>query len=254
MSKFLIDDTNAWKFEKPDPSVHGRGYVRRDYRAQPYGSVAGVAAYSGTIKSKAECVEITRDRKASKSTNRDIAEFFGIPIYDQNGTNYCWFNAVVKMLLYAQAKSGQAFTQLSAASGAAIIKNFRNNGGWGGEAIDFLKTRGVVPVEFWPNNAIDRRYDTPENDARRVKFKAIECMELEEGNLDQLRSVLCDGWLVAVGLSWWGHEVLITDYDDDDTYLFDNSWGASWGDRGRGALTPKKAQGDYVAIRTVTAA
>lgn len=254
MSKFLIDDSTAWKVKTPDPSINGRGLERRDYSAQPYGSVPGVSAYAGAVKTKAECIEIARQRKAAKAMNRDVADLFSIPIYDQNGTNYCWINAVIKMLLYAQAKSGQKVVQLSAASCGAPIKNFKNQGGWGGEAIEYLKKHGGVPVEFWPNNAIDRKYDTPANDARRVPFKAVECMELEENNLDQLRSVLSDGWLVAAGLPWWGHEILITDYDDDDTYLFDNSWGLQWGDRGRGALTPKKAQGDYVAIRVTTAA
>lgn len=251
--KFLIDDLNSWKFTDPDPKIHGRGLVPRDYAAQPYGSVPGVAAYAGPIKTKAECIEIAKERIANKSTNRDIADLFGIPIYDQNGTNFCWMNAVIKAMLYTMAKSGQPVVQLSAASVACLITNFQNRGGWGGDAIEGLKTKGGVPVEFWPNNAINRKYDTPENNARRLPFHAIECMELERYNLDQLRSVLTDGWTVPAGLDWWGHEILITDYDPTDVYDFDNSWGTRWGDRGRGSLSPKKAQGDYVAIRTITA-
>src|SRR5689334_21699886 len=119
MNTLIIDDHNAWKFVNPDPSVHGRGLIPRDYSAQPYGSVPGVSAYAGPIKSKAECIEIAKERKANKSTNRDIADLFNIPIYDQNGTNYCWMNAVIKMFLYAMAKAGQPVVQLSAASCAA---------------------------------------------------------------------------------------------------------------------------------------
>lgn len=260
MSTLIIDEDNAWRFTKP--VNYGKGLIPRDYSAQPYGSVQGIRAYSGAIKTKAECIELAKQRIAEGATNRAVAELFKLPIYNQGQTNYCWINAVIKIMTYLQAKSGQKIIKGSAASCGAIIKKFRNEGGWGGEAIDFLTNRGYVP-EFnpdnpseiwWPNNAIDRKYDTPENEARRVKFRAIECMELENGNLDQLRTVLVDGWLVAAGLSWWGHEILITDYNPEDLYDFDNSWADTWGDRGRGSLTPKKAQGDYVAIRTMTAA
>jgi hypothetical protein len=53
---------------------------------------------------------------------------------------------------------------------------------------------------------------------------------------------------VTIGLSWWGHQVTIIDLvilpGDVIGFVFDNSWSMSWGDKGRGVLTPDKARGD----------
>lgn len=169
----------------------------------------------------------------------------------------CWFNAPTHCLEIDRVMQNESPVSLSPASGACKITNFRNVGGWGKQALEFIIDTGVVPSSMWPDTAIDRQYDTAATNAERGKYRVVEWWELEPRNLDQLMSVLLRRWPVAVGYNWWSHEVTAVNprwIDGAPALDIDNSWGTSWGTNGRGVLQGNRMlPDDAVVPRTALA-
>lgn len=254
----LIDDSN-WK-DFINPVVDGEtmrcARTPRDMSAHPQSFQAAPLIALPRLSDQ-ELKEIIKERKAKGARQRDLMEYSKVQIKNQSSTNYCWMNATIRLIEATRAQQGQPYVSLSPASCAAVIKNYRNVGGYGLEAIEFLVDTGSCPTSMWPDNAIDHRYKTAASDAAREQYKGLEYGQLATGDLDQLNTWLVKYGPAAVGLSWWGHEVLLEDLDWDDrtgwSYEFANSWGANWSDHGYGKLSPSKARGDYVVMRSAMA-
>lgn len=235
-----------------DPSC-GRGYMQRDYSAMPLGA----APYAGKLPlpliPRKDWPELIREREEKKNRLADKLDYLGVPVKDQKQTNYCWANGPTHCVEIVRALNMQGYESLSAASVAAPVKNFRNVGGWGAQALEFIVSDGIVSESLWPNAVIDKSLWTPEAKANAAKHKVTEWWDLEPNNLDELITCLLMGFPVAIGLDWWGHEVTAIDPVTDGKdfgVLIDNSWGMSWGDKGRGVLMGKKAlPGDAVCAR-----
>jgi len=231
-----------------------KGYIARNYEAFPEGSFA--APFPLPIIPEGEWRDRIEMLDKKNGWPKDQKILSGFPSLNQNGTNYCWINGPVQAVHYVRAAEGLPHVPLSPASVGAKIKNFRNVGGWGSQGLDYLIKHGAVPQSLWPPNAIDRRYDTPEAEAARAKYKVVEWWELKERSFEQLVSCLMYGYPVAIGLNWWGHEVLACKVVIKGSAYFidiDNSWGTSWGDNGHGLLTRSKATpDDAVAPRVST--
>src|SRR5690606_18697414 len=124
---------------------------------------------------------------------------------------------------------------LSAVSVAAPIKRFANVGGWGDQALKYIRDNGINEVTDWPINRIDRRYYTEENRQKARLNRCTEWLDLRPKNFDQLASCLLRGYPVSVAYNWWGHLVTAIDlvYDRGEfCVLIWNSWGDRWGDGG----------------------
>jgi hypothetical protein len=195
-----------------------------------------------------------QEMEATKTRLSDIANRNKLPCKDQAQTNYCWINAPAYAMEQLRVAQGQKMVILSAASGGAKIKGFRNVGGWGQEALEFIADNGLVPQDRWPMNAIDRRYDTPENWAIAKKFRCLEWWSLRVRDDDELMSCLLRRWPVAVGYNWWGHEVTAVDpVWLDGTYAgrIRNSWTMNWpqpGAMGYGVLQGQKLTADDAVV------
>lgn len=240
------------------PSGYGRGL---DLSSRPsgfgaYGPVAsGFPADLLVPRSewRARCEEMDR----AKSSVADLCDQAGLKVKDQGRTNFCWANGPVHCVEIVRAVAGQAPTVLSAASVACQINNFKNEGGWGKDALDWIVTNGVVPVDRWPNTAIDRRYATEANVEAASRYVVTDWWELEPRNLDQLISCLFLRVPVAVGYNWWRHEVTAVRpvwLDGEIAIVIDNSWGEGWGTNGRGVLQGQRMlPDDAVAPRVAVA-
>lgn len=185
-------------------------------------------------------------------------QWTGPRVLNQSRTNYCWINSPVHSIMLTRAKQGERYIPLSPASVGAKIKNFQNVGGWGSQGLKYIREKGVVPQSLWPANAIERKYDTAEADASREHFRCHEWWSLRPRNLDELMSCLLQNIPVCIGLNWWGHEVTAVNpaRTGENSYgiIIDNSWGETWGDKGRGMLQgTKMLPDDAVAPRVVTA-
>src|SRR5690606_211443 len=105
-----------------------------------------------------------QERKERGMTTRERLKRAGIGVYDQKRLNYCWVFAPTFCLAAARTLTqNQEYVKLSPASAGSQIKNYRNVGGWGREALQWLSTHGVNTDEQWPSTTIDRRYATEAN-------------------------------------------------------------------------------------------
>jgi hypothetical protein len=195
-----------------------------------------------------------QELEQTKTRLSDIANRNGLPCKDQGQTNFCWINAPAYSMELLRLAQGQKMVLLSAASGGAVIKGFRNVGGWGQEALEFIAERGLVPQSLWPENRISREYSTDANWAVAKKYRCLEWWALRPRNDDELMSALFHRWPVAVGYNWWSHEVTAVDpVWVDGTYAIRirNSWSMNWptqGAAGYGILQGRKLSADDAVI------
>lgn len=192
-----------------------------------------------------------QEKQEMKTQLSDIALQAGLPCKDQNGTNYCWINGVIYSMELYRICMGLAMKILSCGYAGAIIKNYRNVGGWGEEAIEHLTEFGTVPVELVPANAINRKYETTENAAIALTYRIIQWVRVRPRNQDELTSALLRNLPLAVGYNWWGHLVNASDavwIDGTIATRIRNSWSMSWGEKGFGILKGSKQLPDGVAV------
>lgn len=253
----VIGDDN-WQEFYDEPTGLSKGRSARP----PDASLGGVAAsFNIPLIPRAEWSDRIADLDRSKSSLKHIIDQIGVKVLDQNGTNYCWCNAVVYAVMAVRAVMNEPQIRLSPASVAAPIKGYRNQGGWGGEALDYIIEHGVASQQFWPANAIDRQYDNQASKADRVHHKVTAWLELANRSFNQLATCLLHRLPVPIGLNWWGHEVCAVQLVETSPGVFGvviaNSWGSSWGNAGFGVLTESKATPDdavapQVAIASTT--
>lgn len=195
------------------------------------------------------------EEQKSRISDRIFAKQF--PHKDQGRTNYCWINAPCHCVEVKRLMANQKPIILSPASAGAKIKNYRNVGGWGKEGLEFIAKNGLVPVDKWPANAIDRKYDTEENAKLALDYRAVEWFECRPRNDDELMSGLLRRMPGAGGYNWWGHEVSVLDpvwLDGTHATRIRNSW-QNWGEFGFGILQGSKMRpDDLVFLVSVLAA
>jgi len=228
---------------------HARGLnLRGRPRGFAYGKVATPFNDSLLIPQE-EWLDWLADAERTKSTPMDLIKDAGLKVKNQETTNYCWVNSPVYCMELHRIKQGQRHVELSPASAAARIKKFRNVGGWGRDALEWLSENGCSPIEFWPANAIEKRYDTAENRELCKDFVFDKWIELEPRNLEQVFSCLLRRIPVSVGLNFWGHQIsyIWVNYDKklkEFQPIFANSWGEGWGTDGYGVLAGNKRYPD----------
>jgi hypothetical protein len=78
----------------------------------------------------------------------------GTLITRRNGTmlisGNCWIFGPTKAVEIIRLIQGQPMISLSATSVGAQIKNFREEGGWGQEGLEFIAEHGIIPESLWP--------------------------------------------------------------------------------------------------------
>jgi hypothetical protein len=135
----------------------------------------------------------------------------GLPFKNQKSTNYCWGAATVAQYETIRMLMNQPYVSLSPASVCAPIKNFTNQGGWGGEALEWMIRYGIFPTRLWPDAVIDRRYFTREGKEAALDYRPTEWWELEPRNFEELFSLLLRRIPCSVGRNWWEHQTMDCD-------------------------------------------
>lgn len=187
------------------------------------------------------------------SSIHDIALQSGVKIKDQDGYGYCWAFGTCTAVELSRASQGLPFVELSATSVAGPVKNYRNQGGWGKEALDYGVQHGWAPVSLWPEvpTGASSRYDTHECQLEREKYKVTEWYEVPNRDFDAMMSVLFHRMPAAVGLNHWGHLICAAKpvkKSGQYGWLYRNSWKPSWGDNGCGVLLGSKAIPDGTTV------
>lgn len=237
------------------PANHQRGLVPGERAAHPYGSTPHMGA--PTIKKipRSEWDDRLEEMDKTKSSLWHLMDSLNSPVKDQDGIPYCWAHGITRAIEVRVGSQRNQAVSLSATSIGCKIKNFRAQGGWGRDAIVYAAEHGIVPMELWPENELNRKYDTPEAWTAAGDFIVDEWDELEENDFDMEMSYAFERFPFGLGLDWWGHLIcgMVPIGNGDGTYSLgiDNSWGKGWGDNGRGILKESKARGDACAPRVI---
>lgn len=162
-------------------------------------------------------------------------------------------------VMLLRAKANMPYVRLSAHAGACIIKNYRDQGGWGAQGLDRLRSHGQPSVQHWPEKSMNRSNDKPETWENAALHKVTEgFIDLDAAQYDrklsfqQVLTCLLRNIPVIADFNHWGHSVCLMDAvdfapnksnRDESRYAVRliNSWTDNWGTRGTGVLTGRKA-------------
>ncbi len=250
-TKRLIIGESNWRAQLN--TGHGRGYIRGP-------PMAGMQAFSSQFPliPRSQWKQLVADGKGTFIG--DLLRANKIPCKDQDGTNYCWAYASVGCVEALRALQGQPYVDLSAESVAGPIKNWRNQGGWGYEALEQLTNVGACRSDFMdsPNSLSPRRWKTGW-EADRANHKIVAAWAtLDDGGFDAVFTAALLRLPVSIGLDWWSHQVMVTApvVFSDGSYGVEirNSWGSEYGDDGFAELTESRAtpSGSFAAVSVLT--
>lgn len=162
-----------------------------------------------------------------------VSDYCTFPAYDQRSTNYCWANGPCQAFTIVRNQMGLPFREISAASVAGPITNYRNVGGWELDAIEYLTEAGGTTVQAWPNAAISRAFNTTLVGEDRENYIALEWVELE--TFDEFATAMLQGFPCVAAYDWWRHVVTLCDLVEISPgrygVRFRNSWSDQWGDK-----------------------
>jgi len=238
------------------------------------GNKAGViSGKGGFVLTVGEVDRLCIDKKKHIETERYKGNVYcaAVPnhtlITRRNGSvlvsSNCWFYSGTSCIQVLRERNNQPYQRLSAHSGAWVIKNGRDQGGWGAQGLDFQRERGVMPISVWPEKSMNgREYNTPANWETAKEYRVTEgFVDLDppqynrELSVHQVISCLLNRVPVIGDFMWWRHSVAMLDVLDvypsrskNDPRRYGsnilNSWTDRWGTKGRGVLKDSKAWPD----------
>ena len=171
-----------------------------------------------------------------------------IKIKDQNGTNYCWVNCTASAIEYNRELQGEPYVELSPAFIGNMGSNFTNSGGYIEDALEIAVKYGCPSVEYVSPNNLSREWYNKNKEAtfaNAALHKITNWVNLGyargAGSLnDKVRTCLLQRIPVVVALDWWSHAILYNHVFENFDWGFQNSWTASYGDKGMGRLSESK--------------
>ncbi len=255
MSPIVIHDGNYKDFLVHP--IHAKGLIPRDYNEHPVGYFAAAKPFDLPLIPEDEWADRLAEQIATKSQLSDIRNrgMNGqpIPSRDQDGYGYCWAHSSTSACLILRAIMNLPYADLSAFAVACIIRNYRNQGGFGAESLEWIAANGIPTSEFWPQRAVDRKLDNAAMRANAAEHRVTEWMDGEPNSKAQLVTCLLSGIPVVSDFNWWSHSVLTLDLvsiSPFQTRIW-NSWGDSWSQNGTGILEGRKAIPDGMIMPRV---
>lgn len=245
------------------PPGQSLGLIPRDYATHPVGYLACAKPFDLPLMTDDEIEACIRQKDADNSWLDNVRDrgMFGqpIPSRDQNGKGYCWAHSSTSAALLVRARDNQPYADLSAYAVACIIKQYRDEGGWGAESLEFIASRGIPTSEFWPQQSMSSGNDKPATWENAALHKFAEWMDLEPRNARQYATCLCNDIPVVSDYNWWGHSVCscrLISWGGGRNLKSRiwNSWGDSWKANGMGDLVGSQALPDgQIAPRVISA-
>lgn len=256
--EIIINDSTPLGVIVPD--THSTGLSLPPRRA----SMTGEEAYEGVAQPfpaellipRSEWQARIQELEATETGLDKLSIRASLPCHDQDGIPYCWIHGPTHCMEIIRVVQNEPVVLLSATSVGCKIKNFRKQGGWGKEGLQYISDNGVCTQSDWPENKLDRQYDKPAAWEEAKKYEAMEWWVLRDRNLDELVSCLLRRIPVAGGYNWWSHEISNVApvwLDGTVAIRIRNSWGMGWGDNGFSILQGNKMLPDDAVAPRVAA-
>jgi hypothetical protein len=249
----IIDDStdNDYLF----PAFGKFGYDPDQYVPDMYAAPDGMDTYK---ESDYDALYDEQERAQSSLEHIYLRDWKG-ECLDQNGDGYCWDYGVTSAVMLRGLALKQPFVRLNGHAAAAIIKGGRDEGGWAGLAIKFIREFGQAeegngPGQ-WPTHSRDhRRFQDPAVKASMLKYRVTDdwydlgkpayAQEMKDR---QRITCLFNNCPVPTDRMWWGHSTDDIRYVRIERgswgYLTLNSW-RGWGRRGLAVIRGTKARSD----------
>jgi len=248
----VIDDTNYTQWVNPivNGERRGTGYQAPAVKPRAANNFAALSErYGIPLLPESQWDQRIDELEQSRSTLRNLCDDMGMSVLDQKSTNYCWvFGPSQCARIVRLQETGRIF-DYSPASAGARIKNYKNVGGWGREAIEWFRVNGLNFQSDWPPTEINKRYETPENVAKAKLHLVLEYWYLD--TFEQMASVILSGFPCSPGYNWWSHQVCgVGIIKGNHDLLIANSWGTGWSDNGYGILSGSKKRPDDAVVIT----
>lgn len=257
----VIDDSNASQLVAvaSQAGAPSRGYELRNFARHPFASYA--PSYSGRRIPRSDWDELIELQDKNESSPHHVHVRNNLPVLDQNGLPYCWMYGTVAGVMNRYGAIGiNPVPHLSATGPAAQGKRWREQGGWAGEAIEYIERYGIPTVDTWPEHSMQRALaDNHAQQLDAARHKIVTFEEIESRDFDAAVSCLIDPFNpcpVTLGLAWWGHLVCglraVKISSGQYGILIVNSWTKKWGEQGYAVLAQNKATAhEYVRIDRV---
>ena len=191
------------------PTAGLRGLIPRETHPEfaRCGSAPGVPEFTESNIPRSEWTARIQEMEARQELVSDLITW---PSKNQT-TNLCWSFAPVGLLEILRVIMGLPYVELSPASAACKINGFKDAGGWGIDAVNYLVANGCCDAAIWPNNGINRKYDTPAADTDRLNHKVTGWCDVGARKFDAQMSHLIRRRPGIGGFDFWTHEVMVID-------------------------------------------
>jgi len=254
----LIDDSTPFEIHSPDGC--GRGLIAGRGASAEYGAVAQPVPKELLID-PSEFQARIQEKEEKQNRTSDLIRQKKLPSKNQRSLNYCWAFAPTHALEIIRMQQNEPYVSLSPASVGGPLKNWRNVGGMGFDALARLVDYGAVPSANFPDTDLDRRLLTPENLQLALNYRVTGWWELQPRNMTELVSLLLRNIPVPVGYDWWEHEVTAVDavwINGAVAIRIRNQWWPDgqtpWGDDNFAVLQGRKAIPDDAVAPAVAIA
>lgn len=221
----IIDDHSPISFTDT-PVGMSKGYEgmhRRGFSASPL-----TVMPDSFLIDRSEWEDRAAEKEKTQSRLSDLINYKKLPPKNQQQTNYCWCTAPVGAYETLRLFMNEPMVEFSNASIGGPITGYKNVGGFGEDALNYMVNHGVVPSANWPNNTISKKYFTPANQQLAMANRVTEWWKLEPNHIEQTASCVLQNIPVPVGYDWWGHEVYVVDLlfqNGQPCFRIRNSWG-----------------------------
>ena len=262
MADFIIGDDNWDDFVRS--SLHDSnlcGMIPRDYQRVPYGSMSHAPALGDAIEPipMEEWPDRIADAERERSTLIDVWEYLDGIVLNQSQLSYCWAFSSVKGYSLTRSVMGLPFVHLSPSSVAAPVVGYKNSGWYIEDALKRMVEVGVATTTTVPALTTSKADFKPgwKEEAAKYRVAPAGWLDVPARDFKMHGTMLLSRHPVVVGLNYWGHAVLdlwLRDMNhalrptDPNRYgiEFLNSWGVSWGNKGRGVRTGTKKLADSI--------